>query len=70
MSSTLSGYIQSELKKAYKGDEYFETNKFADAMALAIQMYLNSNVKVNPGQATVGGPTAQATVSPGILNAP
>lgn len=55
--------------KAAFGDEMVDNPKFADAIAKAIQQYLASNVTVLPGQATVGGPTSQATVSPGILNA-
>jgi len=67
MSSILSGLIQKEMKSAF-GDEMIDNDKFADAIAKAIQQYLLQSVKVLPGQATAGGPTAQATVTPGILD--
>jgi len=71
MSSILSELIQNQLKSAFpEADSFYNNKAFADALALAIQQYLASNVIVLPGQATAGGPTAQATVSPGILNAP
>lgn len=69
MSSTLKGYIESELQGAF-GDDFEGRSKYAAAIAKAVQQYLNSDVRVLPGQATVGGPTAQATVSPGLLTAP
>lgn len=68
MSSTLQGLIEAQMSGVF-GSDMVDNPKFAKAMATAIQTYLNSNVKVNPGQVTAGGPTAQATVTPGTLNA-
>lgn len=69
MSKLLSSLIKKEIKSAF-GDELYDDqlNVMADALASAIQQYLKSNVTVFPGQATAGGPTAQATISPGILD--
>lgn len=69
MSAILSGLIKKEIKSAFGNELYDEQlNVMADALAAAIQQYLLQSVTVNPGQATVGGPTAQATIVPGILN--
>lgn len=69
MSKILSGLIKKEIKNAFGNEVYDEQlNTVADALAAAIQQYLKNSVTVFPGQATVGGPTSQATVTPGILN--
>lgn len=78
----LKSEIESKLSAAFGGDFEGEANprlsQYAGAIseavskivAQSVQQYLNNDVRVLPGQATVGGPTAQATVSPGLLTAP
>lgn len=73
MSVILKGLIETELKNAF-GDNLYsgEMEKFSQAIAAAVQKYLQANVTVIPGQAvlTAGGPTNQAgaTTAPGILS--
>jgi hypothetical protein len=88
MSQILKGLLEPEIRRVVKGfgtGEYTGPNnpitaqdrfvsELSQAIAIAVQKYLISNVLVIPGipVATVGGPTAQAgaTVAPGRLNAP
>jgi hypothetical protein len=73
MSQILSNLIQQELESAFPDSEspgLYQSDKFTNALSLAIQRYLISNVVVTPGQATAGGPTAQVTITPGLLQAP
>jgi hypothetical protein len=88
MSAILKGLLQPQIQtvlSSFGGATYVGPPEgvsaqtlFADrlstAIAVAVQQYLITNVKVTPGipVATAGGPTNQvgATTAPGILQAP
>lgn len=74
MSAILKNLIEKELKGEF-GDNLYsgEMEKFAKAIASAMQQYITANVITNPGQVvtTAGGPTNQvgSTTSPGTVTA-
>jgi hypothetical protein len=84
MSQTLAGLLQPRILSAFQSfgtaeysgpiDPAAAQQKMAlelsRAIAEAVQIYLQVNVNVLPGQATIGGPSAQVTATPGILTAP
>ena len=75
MSRILTKYIVDELKKIQSESELAEgQEKFAAAIAKAVEKYLDRDVKVTPGirVTTTGSPAAQTgqTVTTGNLQAP
>lgn len=54
MSSILSGLIQAQLKSAFPTNDFVNNKQFADAMAKAIQAYLNGSVQTVPAQSDPG----------------
>jgi hypothetical protein len=84
MSQILQSILEPNIRNVLRGfgtDEYTGptsasgaqdrfVRELSIAIAVSVQQYLSTNVTVAPGQATVGGPTAQVTVTPGILIAP
>jgi PHP family Zn ribbon phosphoesterase len=75
MSATLKKLIEDELvskfgKNLYTDEPSNEMSKFTEAIAKAIQTYLETNVKVQIGQAvaTAGGPTNQVGTTTTVGN--
>ncbi len=72
MSDILSNLIKQELKSEF-GSSLEDPDRFAKAIAKAVQQYLVTYVRVAPGilVATTGSPVAHAgaTTTPGTLQA-
>lgn len=88
MSGVLKGLLQPQIQAVVSGfgtqvytgppnataAQALFVDQLSTAIAVAVQAYLQTSVKVAPGQSviTAGGPTNQAgtTTTPGILIAP